>query len=557
MSEILFKDFQISDELKKAVEELGYETPTPIQRQSIPLILAGHDVTGQSQTGSGKTASFGLPALDRIQLDLPANVPQVLILCPTRELAMQASNELRKFAKYKPEIRIVTIFGGDSYDRQFSQLRNGCHIVVGTPGRVMDHMRRGTLKISKIHMLILDEADEMLNMGFREDIETILLDAPQARQTILFSATMPPEILELSVKYQTEPQTVRIDNKQMTVSTLEQFYFETPRGRKTDAVVSLLAYSQPKRAIIFCNTKKMVDELVEELGNRGFPAQGLHGDMRQSQRTQVMSQYKSGKFAILVATDVAARGIDVNDVEIVLNFDLPQDEEYYVHRIGRTARAGKAGKSFTLIQGRGQFTQLKDIMRYTKSQIQAQSLPSIEEIRQQQMVQKTADIKRFMETEDFQAYVPVIESMTGEAYSAVEVAAALYAMQYGSDQNLDKLADLQVAPADSVAAPEKFLKRRSEVRTNKNGEVIRDKDRKVIREPGMAVIKISIGHNDRVSAAHILSAVAGGSGLPGKLVGAITIQKTFSLVDVPKEYRKSIVEKLNNTKIKGKTVKVL
>lgn len=388
MTDLQFKDFQISDELKRAVQELGYETPTPIQQQSIPLILAGRDVTGQSQTGSGKTASFGLPALDGIRTDLAPNVPQVLILCPTRELAMQGSNELRKFAKYKPEIRIVTIYGGDSYERQFSQLRSGCQIVVGTPGRIMDHMRRRTLNISNIHMLILDEADEMLNMGFREDIETILLDAPEKRQTILFSATMPPAILDLSIKYQTNPEIVRIDNKQMTVSTLEQFYFETPRGRKSDAVVSLLSYSQPKRAIIFCNTKKMVDELVEELGNRGFPAQGLHGDMRQSQRTLVMNQYKAGKFAILVATDVAARGIDVNDVEIVLNYDLPQDEEYYVHRIGRTARAGKAGKSFTLVQGRGQITQLKDIMRYTKSKIEPQTLPSIEEIKQQNHLQK-------------------------------------------------------------------------------------------------------------------------------------------------------------------------
>lgn len=557
MTNIQFQDFQISDELKRAVQELGYETPTPIQQQSIPLILEGKDVTGQSQTGSGKTASFGLPALDKIQPDLPINIPQVLILCPTRELAMQASNELRKFAKYKPEIRIVTIFGGDSYDRQFSQLRSGCQIVVGTPGRVMDHMRRKTLNISKIRMLILDEADEMLNMGFREDIETILLDAPEQRQTILFSATMPPEILELSVKYQNEPHTVRIDNKQMTVSTLEQFYFETPRGRKFDAAVSLLSYSQPKRAIIFCNTKKMVDELVEELNKRGFPAQGLHGDMRQSQRTLVMNQYKSGKFAILVATDVAARGIDVNDVEIVLNFDLPQDEEYYVHRIGRTARAGKTGKSFTLIQGRGQFTQLKDIMRYTKSQIQPQVLPSVDEIREQQVQQKAKDLKRFMETEDYQKYIPVIEKIAADSYSPVEIAAALYAMQQGPEQDLAQLANLQVLPTESEPVQDRNMRRRGDVRTNKQGQVIRDRDRKVIREPGTAVIKISIGHNDRVSAAHILSAVAGGSGVPGKLIGAITIQQTFSLVDVPKEYRKSIVEKLNNTKIKGKTVKVL
>jgi ATP-dependent RNA helicase DeaD len=557
MTNIQFQDFQISDELKRAVQELGYETPTPIQQQSIPLILEGKDVTGQSQTGSGKTASFGLPALDKIQIDIAPNIPQVLILCPTRELAMQASSELKKFSKYKPDIRIVTIFGGDSYERQFSQLRSGCQIVVGTPGRVMDHMRRGTLNISRIRMLILDEADEMLNMGFREDIETILLDAPSQRQTILFSATMPPEILELSVKYQTEPHTVRIDNKQMTVSTLEQFYFETPRGRKSDAVVSLLSFSQPKRAIIFCNTKKMVDELVEELGTRGFPAQGLHGDMRQSQRTQVMNQYKAGKFAILVATDVAARGIDVNDVEIVLNYDLPQDEEYYVHRIGRTARAGKTGKSFTLIQGRGQLTQLRDIMRYTKSQIQPQILPSVDEIRQQQVQQKAKDLKHFMETEDFQKFIPVIEQLTSEAYTATEVAAALYAMQQGPEQDLAHLANLQVLPMESEVVKDRFPIRRSDVRTNSQGQVIRDRDRKVIREPGTAVIKISIGHNDRVSAAHILSAVAGGSGIPGKLIGAITIQKTYSLVDVPKEYRKSIIEKLNNTKIKGKTVKVL
>ena len=559
MDNMKFQDFTLSEELKKAVADMGYEDPTPIQQQSIPLILEGRDVTGQSQTGSGKTAAFGLPALDRIDLSLIPSLVQVLILCPTRELALQGADELRKFAKYKNGIQIVTIFGGDSYERQFTQLRHGCQIVVGTPGRIMDHMRRKTLNITHIKMLILDEADEMLNMGFREDIETILLDAPANRQTILFSATMPQAILELTRNFQRDPEFVRIENKQMTVPTLEQFYFETPRGRKTDALCSLLAYFQPKRAIIFCNTKKMVDELVGELGSRGYPSQGLHGDMQQSKRTQVMNQYKAGKFEILVATDVAARGIDVDDVEIVLNYDLPMDEEYYVHRIGRTARAGKTGKSFTLIQGRGQFNQLRDIMHYTKSNIKQRALPSIAEIKDLKLQQRVNDVLAYLKTEEYQRFVPIIEQMSDEEHSAADIAAAIFAMTFKQEQTMEGLSDLVVVSeiSDMTEEGRQAAKRRPDFKIGKDGRPIHDKDRRVVRGPSTAVIKISIGHNDHVSASHILSAVAGGTGMSGKLIGAITIQQTYSLVDVPKELRKSIVDKLNNTKIKGKTVKVI
>ncbi|NLN84239.1 MAG: DEAD/DEAH box helicase [Firmicutes bacterium] len=548
-----FQDLPISPELIKAVEEIGYLEPTPIQKQAIPLIVEGLDITGQSQTGSGKTASFALPALDFIDYEKPANETQVLVLCPTRELVLQSAGELKKFAKYKNNIHIVTIFGGDSYERQFRQLRQGCQIIIGTPGRIMDHMDRKTLDLSNLRMLVLDEADEMLNMGFREDLERILIDVPKVRQTLMFSATMPLEILELSIKYQKDPQMVRIDQRQMTVSTLEQFYYETPRGRKKDAVVGLLAYSQPNRAMIFCNTKKMVDELVVELSDLGFPVQGIHGDLRQNQRTQIMEQFRTGKFSILVATDVAARGIDVDDVEIVINFDLPYDEEYYVHRIGRTARAGKKGQSFTLVQGKGQVTKLRQIMRYTKSKIEAKSLPTLQEIKENQKLQRLKRIEEVLDQEEFKEAEPGIKKILEESQIELDrLAAALYHLHFGLDEKLESLAGLNLPYSSSEPSgrrPEKSFKGKRHKLSKKKKYALNDRDK--------AVIKISIGRSDKVSVGQILSAVSSGSGVPGKLIGAITIQKTYSLVDVPKEYKKTIIKKLNNTTIKGKRVKVL
>ena len=346
-----FEELNLSTPLLEAVAQLDFTEMTEIQEKAIPLLLEGRDVIGKSNTGTGKTAAFSIPILEQMG-QLPQEERRsvcALILCPTRELAMQACDEIRKFARFQKQVKPVAVYGGASMERQIYQLKNGANLVVGTPGRVLDHLRRRTLKLDNLKTIVLDEADEMLNMGFREDIESVLAQIPEERQTVLFSATMPPAILAITKQYQKEPVLVQIQSAHRTVDAIAQFSVSVPMGRKTDALQLLLLSKQPKSAMIFCNTKKMVDELTEALCLRGFSAAGLHGDMKQLQRTQVMNGFKSGRSTILIATDVAARGIDVKGVDAVFNYDLPQDHEYYIHRIGRTGRAGKTGAAYNIL----------------------------------------------------------------------------------------------------------------------------------------------------------------------------------------------------------------
>lgn len=379
MNQIPFAQLELMPEIKRAIEEMGFENATEIQSNSIPVIQQGCDVIGRSQTGTGKTIAFGIPALEAVEPSLKN--AQVLILCPTRELAVQACEELQKLAKFMPGIKTADVYGGAPMDRQIAKLRTA-NIVVGTPGRVMDHMRRKTLKLHHLKMIVLDEADEMLSMGFRDDIETILSETPEERQTILFSATMPPEILALTRKYQREPRLIEVNKKQVTVANIEQCYYDVPMGRKMDALNLILRYYDPHRCMIFCNTKKMVEDVTEYLCRHKIQAEGLHGDMKQSQRTKVMDSFKQGRTAVLVATDVAARGIDVNDIDYVINYDIPQNTEYYVHRIGRTGRAGKSGKAITICSGRRQVEVLVRIGRLVKSEIKAEEIPRMQTIRE-------------------------------------------------------------------------------------------------------------------------------------------------------------------------------
>ncbi|NLA77115.1 MAG: DEAD/DEAH box helicase [Clostridiales bacterium] len=538
-----FLNLSLSQEVKRAVEEIGFEQATSVQLQAIPLIMQGRDVIGNSQTGSGKTAAFGLPAVDMIDTSLSPRNVQVLILCPTRELAMQATDELKKFAKYKPAVSVVPVYGGQPIDRQFSALRSGCRIVVGTPGRIMDHMRRKTIKLEDVKMVVLDEADEMLNMGFREDIETILAGIPNEHQTVLFSATMPKPILDITTQYQHEPVLVKIDSPQLTVSTIEQSAFEVARGRKNDALCLLLEYYQPKVSIVFCNTKKMVDELVTVLNSLGYPAQGLHGDMKQTQRTQVMNQFKLGSFGILVATDVAARGIDVNDIDIVFNYDLPADDEYYVHRIGRTGRAGKSGKSFTLIQGAKQYSRLAEIMRYTKCKIERRPLPKLSEIKDKNTIELKQRIKEYVENNDSSKYLPVIDELIESGLDERALLAALFSMSV-------KKTAVKNDTAGSVSDFDRGGRERTE-------RPVRRREKPFVPKESsgeMETIRISIGRADHVAPGHILAAVAGESGLPGSVMGAIDIERSFTLVEVPKKYKTLIIKSLKNAKIKGRTV---
>ena len=369
--------FGLSPEVAQAIEEMGYETPTPIQQQAIPPMLAGRDVIGQAQTGTGKTAAFGIPLVEKIDPSLRR--VQALVLCPTRELAMQTAGELMKLGHRRAGLIVVPVYGGQPIERQLRALQNGAQVVVGTPGRVMDHMKRGTLNFDALKLAVLDEADEMLDMGFRDDIETILSATSEARQTALFSATMPRPILALASRYLNDPVQVRIEKRELTVEKIEQCYISVRSFHKNELLSRLLTLEDIKLALVFCNTKQGVESVVTELQHRGFSAAGLHGDMRQIERDAIMARYRNGLINVLVATDVAARGLDIDNIEAVFNYDIPLDVEYYVHRIGRTGRAGKEGRAYTFVVGR-EVSRMWDYRRITGAKILCRKAPGAEEV---------------------------------------------------------------------------------------------------------------------------------------------------------------------------------
>jgi ATP-dependent RNA helicase DeaD len=516
--EATFSSLGVSDSTARALSEIGFAAPTIIQKLSIPLVMEGKDLIGQSQTGSGKTAAFGVPAIEICEPRRHAFV-EVLVLCPTRELAMQACDEMKKFARYKPGVKIVPIYGGQSIDRQIKLLRSPTSIVIGTPGRVMDLMRRHSLKLDNVRLVVLDEADEMLNMGFKEDIETILRGVPEERQTVLFSATMSPEIMKITRQFLKNPEIVRAPRKQLTVSTIEQYYFDIPRGSsKLEVLCNAIDLYNPSRSIVFSNTKKQVDELVSEMQSRGFFIAGLHGDMKQGERTRVMNDFKNGKIGILVATDVAARGIDVEDVEIVFNYDIPQDLEYYVHRIGRTGRAGKSGKSFTLVAGRNQFIALRDIERFTGKRIERVDVPSATDVQEIKRGRMLETIKKTLENEKLADYEEIVNSLTEEGFEPASVAAAIMRLAY----------------KDVVAQPEP---QRLGSRFGRRGDMVK--------------FKVGVGRINDITAGNILGAIAAQTGLPGSDVGKIKLYDNYSLFEVPISWTESIMAKIKNCRIKG------
>ena len=414
MTPKLFSELGLSPEILKAVDKLGFEQAAPIQAAAIPVLMAGKDVVGQSQTGSGKTAAFGIPAVEKV--DPTKRVVQVLILCPTRELAIQVAEEIHKLAFFKRGVNALPIYGGQSYDRQLYGLRQGAHIVIGTPGRVMDHMRRGTLRLDTVKMVILDEADVMLNMGFREDIELILQGTPKERQTVFFSATMPKPIRDLIEKHARTPETVKMEQKAMTVPTVDQVYYEVDRRNKIDLLTRLIDLHDLKLGIIFCNTKRMVDDLVDHLNAQGYSADRLHGDMTQHMRDRVMNKFRKSGLEFLVATDVAARGIDVDDIEVVFNYDLPYDPEDYVHRIGRTGRAGRSGLAISLIPARELF-QIRNIERFTNMKIQRGKIPTADEVDAARANVFIDKLRAMLTSGEFQKHDPMIERLNSEGFT--------------------------------------------------------------------------------------------------------------------------------------------
>src|SRR6266550_880692 len=422
MTPKLFSELGLSAEVLRAIDKLGFEQAAPIQASAIPILMAGGDIVGQSQTGSGKTAAFAIPAIEIV--DTRQRGVQVLILCPTRELAIQVAEEVHKLALYKSGLHALPIYGGQSFDRQLAGLKQGANIVIGTPGRVMDHMRRGTLKLAELKMVILDEVDVMLNMGFRDDIEIILQDAPAERQTVFFSATIPPPIQQLIKKYSRDPQNVRIEQTAMTVPTVEQIYYEVDRYNKIELLTRLIDIHDLKLGIIFCNTKRMVDDLADHLNAQGYSADRLHGDMTQAMRDRVMNKFRKSGLEFLVATDVAARGIDVDDVEVVFNYDLPYDGEDYVHRIGRTGRKGRSGRAISFASGREVF-QIRNIERYANTRIHRGKIPTVDEVEEARANVFLDKIRIVLKTGDFKRQDHLIERLLEEGFNSTDIASAL------------------------------------------------------------------------------------------------------------------------------------
>ena len=516
-----FDALALSPELRKAVEAMGYTEPTDIQRQAIPLLRSGADIIGRSQTGTGKTMAFAIPAVEMIDREEAEPTVQVLILCPTRELAQQGCEEIKKLLRFTLNVWPVDVYGGAAMDRQIYRLRR-CNLVIGTPGRVMDHMRRGTLSLSNVKLVVLDEADEMLSMGFREDIETILKDVPEAHQTVLFSATMPDAIMELTSQFMRDPQLVEINATQVTLDAIAQQYMEVPMGRKLDALNLLLRSREPVRTMIFCNTKLMVDEVSSYLNKNGFTCEGIHGDMNQSQRTRVMEGFKSARIPILVATDVAARGIDVNDIDYVINYDLPQNSEIYVHRIGRTGRAGKEGTAITLCSGRRQFFGIRDIGRYTKSAIVEIPIPTVASIRERQD-EKSLERVRDALTEDIpMAFKTMVGKLMSEGHEPALIASA--AMQLCFQRDDAGLVDIEFD------------------RKTEGGQLYRK-------------LFLSIGRRQKVAPNHIVSAIAGRANVRGSEIGKIEIYDERTVAGVPAERAEAIERAMQGATICGYPVR--
>ena len=525
METVRFEEMGLSEEIQKAVRYMGFEEASPIQAKAIPAMISGIDLIGQAQTGTGKTAAFGIPILEKV--DPKLKKLQAIVLCPTRELAIQVADEIRNLSRYMHGIKVLPIYGGQDIVKQIRSLKSGTQIVIGTPGRVMDHMRRKTMKLDFVHTVVLDEADEMLNMGFREDIEFVLSGVPEERQTVLFSATMPKPIMEITKKFQNNAKVIKVTKKELTVPNIEQYYYDVKPKKKEEVLSRLLDIYSPRLSVVFCNTKKQVDLLVNALLGRGYFAAGLHGDMKQEQRDRVMQGFRTGKTEILVATDVAARGIDVDEVEAVFNYDLPQDDEYYVHRIGRTGRAGREGRAFSFVSGKEVY-KLKEIQRYCKTKIYAQKVPSLNDVANTKMENILDDVERVIEQEDLDMMINAIEERVNNSeFTAMDMAAAFLKICCGMTEDNKNTEENDWEFGDTGAG-----------------------------EDGMVRLFINIGKKQRVRPGDILGAIAGESGMDGKLIGTSDMYDKYTCVEVPREYAREVLNAMKNVKIKGKTVAV-
>jgi ATP-dependent RNA helicase DeaD len=574
MQKKLFSELGLAPEILKAIERMGFEEASPIQSAAIPVLLEGADVVGQSQTGSGKTAAFGIPAIQCV--DASVRAPQVLILCPTRELAVQVAEEIAKLAFFKRGVRELPIYGGQSYERQFKGLHAGAQIIIGTPGRVMDHLERKSLKLDQIKMVILDEADRMLDMGFVDDIKTILRQVPEKRQTVFFSATIPRPIQQLIQTFTRNPVNVRVESEAMTVPAIEQVYYEVDRRSKLEVLCRLIDLEDVKLAIIFCATKMMVDELTEHLTARGYGADKLHGDMTQTMRERVMGRFRKRKVEFLVATDVAARGLDVEDIEIVFNYDLPHDGEDYVHRIGRTGRAGKGGKAVTFVAGR-EIYRLENIQRFTKSRIRRERIPSAEEVEGKRATVFADALRETLEKGEYKRHDELLDRLLEQNHSPTDIASALIHL-LGEDKTRggqsipeDRHAhrsspahdpDRSRRSPDPAARDrrergrddyERPTRNRSE-RAERSGP--REEAGTVSHEAGMVRLAFNVGRAHAVQPGDFVGVIAGVTAIPRGEIGAIHLQATKTLVDVAEPRVALVLKKLNGIQFKGRKLLV-
>ncbi len=523
-NETTFAEFGLNDKLLKAIKELGYETPSPIQEKTIPLILEGRDIIGQAQTGTGKTAAFSLPMLEKI--DPKSKQVQALVLTPTRELAIQVAEAIHSYAKHIGRIRILPVYGGQSISQQIRHLRSGVQIIVGTPGRVMDHLRRETVDISNLKVMVLDEADEMLRMGFIDDVEWILSHTPETRQTALFSATMPRQIRRIADKHIQNAVYVEIEQKTLTVPAIKQFYINLPERQKTDALTKILEIqSIPGEAVlIFHRTKIGTAQLTDKLQARGYAAEAMNGDMNQNQRESVIKRMKNGKIEIVVATDVAARGLDVEHITTVVNYDMPSDTESYVHRIGRTGRAGREGKAVLFVTPRQQ-RMLRDIERYTKQKIEPLKLPTEADVaaRREERVKK--QLTDTLEEQDLSVYLKLVKELAEE--TTIDIA--------------------------DIAAAATFLSVGDKQLTVSTGN---DTKQFSFSEEGMVRLFIGIGRKHRVSPGDIVGAIANEADIPGKVIGAIDVNDRFTLVDIPAEFVERVLTNMQFSQIRKQNMNI-
>jgi len=515
----------LKQEIQKAVEEMGFVAWTEIQEQTIPVLLAGKDVIGHSHTGTGKTAAFGIPILERIDFELEA--VQALIICPTRELAVQIHDELMRMAKYIGNCRIVTVFGGDPITNQLYKLRKKPQIIVGTPGRTIDHLERKTIRLDALRFMIMDEADEMLKMGFQEDIEKIFAYVPAERQTMMFSATMPRSVLGLAKTYMNEPEFIKVIGEEATNSDVNQYYYKVKRENKTEALYRLLNVYHPKLSLIFCNTKVKVDELTQELLDRGVNCDKIHGDLPQTTRLDVLKKFHNGIIDVMVATDVAARGLDIKEVEAVFNYDVPEKADYYVHRIGRTGRIGNIGYSFTLVS-KGEMKQIEEIERINKSKIKKRTIPTYDkvlDVKNDKLIQR---IQALAETENFDKEYEIMTKMIAANLTEDQIIAGLLKM---------------IIRESTVEANEADIN--EEFESRKPGFA-------GANDSGSVRFHLNVGKQDGLVVSDILDFICGKIRIQRREVQNIAILTEFSFFSVPAAVKEEVYEKLNGTKLKGK-----